>query len=86
MTHGTSHFNDVIISKVLFTVINASVFTIFNCNHPYLQPYFTKFLLSIAKISTNHRTFNERERLFEEVLESKNLFINCFCAVNTFKC
>ena len=78
MTHGTSHFNDVIISKVLFTVINASVFTIFNCNHPYLQPYFTKFLLSIAKISTNHRTFNERERLFEEVLESKNLFINCF--------
>ena len=37
-----SHFNDDIISKVLFTVINASVFTIFNCNQPYLQPYFTK--------------------------------------------
>ena len=78
MTHGTSHFNDVIISKVLFTVINASVFTIFNCNHPYLQPYFTKFLLSIAKISTNQRAFNERKRLFEGALESKNLFINCF--------
>ena len=59
MTHRTSHFNDVIISKVLFTVINASVFTIFNCNHPYLQPYFTKYLLSIAKISTNQRAFNK---------------------------
>jgi len=78
MTHGTSHFNDVIISKVLFTVINASVFTIFNCNHPYLQPYFTKFLLSIAKISSNQRAFNERKRLLGEVLESTNLFINCF--------
>ena len=73
-----SHFNDLIISEVLFTVINASVFTIFNCNHPYLQPYFTKFLLSIAKISTNHRTFNKRQRLFEEALEGKSLFINCF--------
>ena len=43
-----SHSNDDIISKVLFKVINASVFTIFNCNQPYLQPYFTKFLLSTA--------------------------------------
>ena len=59
MSHTYESFNDVIISKVLFTVINASVFTIFNCNHPYLQPYFTKYLLSIAKISTNQRAFNK---------------------------
>ena len=59
-----SHFNDDIISKVLFTVINASVFTIFNCNQPYLQPYFTKFLLSrfIFVQSTQAKGFTDHRR------------------------
>ena len=64
-----SHFNDDIISKVLFTVINASVFTIFNCNQPYLQPYFTKFLLSRFQ-STQAKGSVDRSRSYLRITKS----------------